>query len=62
MDEHGEHQDLHSSYRQSIIPCVHGRDEFYIVMCMLKSMMSLPVIGLARSESFPESAACPVLL
>jgi hypothetical protein len=62
MDEDGEHQDLRDSGHRSIIPYVHGRDECCITMCMLKSRLRLSVVGLARSEFFPESAACLVLL
>jgi hypothetical protein len=70
MDEHGEHQDLHSSGHRSVIPYIHGRDECCIAMCMLKSRLSLVVIGLARRvlcgagvpESLSKSVAYPVLL
>jgi hypothetical protein len=54
MDEHGEHQDLHSSGHQNVIPYIHGRDECCIAMCILKSRLSLVVIGLARRESCVE--------
>jgi hypothetical protein len=42
MDEHGEHRDLHGLDRRSIIPYVHGRDECCIVVCLIKSGLSLP--------------------
>jgi hypothetical protein len=54
MDEHGEHQDLCGLCHWSIIPYVHGRDECCITVCMLKSRLSLPVVGLARRESCVE--------
>jgi hypothetical protein len=41
MDEHDEHKDLHRSGRRSVIPYVHGRDGCCIVVCLLKSRLSL---------------------
>jgi hypothetical protein len=41
MDEHGEHRYLRGSGRRIVIPYVHGRDECCIIVCLLKSGLSL---------------------
>jgi hypothetical protein len=46
IDEHDEHKYLCGSCRRSIIPYVHGGDECCIVVCLLKSRLSLLEVSL----------------
>jgi hypothetical protein len=48
MDEHDKHRDLRGLGHWSVIPHIHGRDECYIVVCLLKSMLSLLKKSLQR--------------
>jgi hypothetical protein len=40
-NEYGEHRDLCGLGHRGVIPYVHGRDECCIVVCLLKSRLSL---------------------
>jgi hypothetical protein len=46
IDEHDEHKYLCGSCHRSIIPYVHGGDECCIVVCLLKSRLSLLEVSL----------------
>jgi hypothetical protein len=54
MDEHSEHKDLCGSGHQSVIPYIHRRDGCCIIVCLLKSRLSLLEVSLVWSWSSKE--------